>query len=85
VLIFDDSTSAVDTATEARIRRRLAEELPGVTKIVITQRVSAIEGADRIVVLENGRIRAAGTHAELLERDPVYRDICRLQRRGAAS
>jgi len=85
VLIFDDSTSAVDTATEARMRKRLAEELPDVTKIVITQRVSAIEGADKIAVLENGRIRAAGTHAELLQRDPVYRDICELQRRGAAA
>ena len=83
VLIFDDSTSAVDTATEAKIRTRLQEELRDVTKIIITQRVSAIESADKIVVLEGGKITGAGTHAELLESNPVYRDIYALQRKGA--
>jgi ATP-binding cassette subfamily B protein len=83
VLIFDDSTSAVDTATEAKIRTRLQEELRDVTKIIITQRISAIESADKIVVLEGGKITGAGTHEELLESNPVYRDIYALQRKGA--
>ena len=85
VLIFDDSTSAVDTATEAKIRARLQQELRDVTKIIITQRVSAIESADLIVVLEGGKIIGAGTHGELLESNPVYQDICALQRKGAVA
>ncbi len=83
VLIFDDSTSAVDTATESKIRARLQAELRDVTKIIITQRISAIESADKIVVLEGGRITGVGTHRELMESSPVYRDICALQRKGA--
>lgn len=83
ILIFDDSTSAVDTATEANIRRQLNEELTDVTKIFITQRISAIEHADQIVVLENGRINEVGTHEQLLEHNPIYQDIYAIQRRGA--
>jgi len=85
VLIFDDSTSAVDTATEAKIRARLQQELRDVTKIIITQRVSAIESADLIVVLEGGKIIGVGTHGELLESNPVYQDIYALQRKGAVA
>jgi ATP-binding cassette, subfamily B, multidrug efflux pump len=84
VLIFDDSTSAVDTATEAGIRRQLAQELTDVTKIFITQRISSIESADQIVVLENGKINEVGTHEELLAHNPIYQDIYALQRKGAA-
>jgi len=83
VLILDDSTSAVDTATESTIRARLQAELGDVTKIIITQRISAIEHADKIIVLEGGRITATGTHRELLGKSDVYRDICALQRKGA--
>ena len=83
VLIFDDSTSAVDTATEAKIRTALSA-LPGVTKIVIAQRVTSVMGADQIVILEDGRIHAVGTHRELLERDPIYQEIYASQRKGGA-
>ncbi|MBW7572310.1 ABC transporter ATP-binding protein [Caproiciproducens faecalis] len=85
VLIFDDSTSAVDTATEAKIRRRLAENLKDTTKIIITQRISSIENADLIVVLEDGKINEAGTHEELLAHNPIYRDIYEFQQKGATA
>lgn len=85
VLIFDDSTSAVDTATEAKIRRRLAEGLKDTTKIIITQRISSIEKADLIVVLEDGKINEAGTHEELLAHNPIYRDIYEFQQKGATA
>ena len=85
VLIFDDSTSAVDTATEAKIRERLAEDLRDTTKIIITQRVGAIESADLIVVMKDGRIDDAGTHEELLDRSPIYRDIYEFQRKGVTA
>jgi ATP-binding cassette subfamily B protein len=84
VLIFDDSTSAVDTATEMKIRTRLQEELYDVTKIVITQRISSIEKADLIVVLDNGRINEIGTHEQLLKDNPIYQTIYEFQRKGAA-
>ena len=83
VLIFDDSTSAVDTATEAKIRERLAESLKDTTKIFITQRINSIEHADLIVVLKDGKINEAGTHAELLAHNPIYRDIYEFQSKGA--
>lgn len=85
VLIFDDSTSAVDTATEAKIRRRLGEELKDTTRIFITQRISSIEDADEIVVLEDGRISAVGTHDELMESSVIYRDIYEFQQKGATA
>ena len=81
VLIFDDSTSAVDTATEGKIRRALSA-LTDVTKIVITQRVTSVLSADLIVVLDDGRIHAVGTHEELLEKDPIYQEIYALQQKG---
>ena len=84
VLIFDDSTSAVDTATEARIRERLSHELRDTTKIIITQRVGAIEDADLIVVMKDGKIDDTGTHGELLARNPIYRDMFEFQTKGAA-
>ncbi len=83
VLIFDDSTSAVDTATEGKIRRALSA-LTDVTKIVITQRVTSVISADLIVVLDDGRIHAVGTHEELLEKDPIYQEIYALQQKGGA-
>ena len=81
VLIFDDSTSAVDTATEAKIRSALAA-LRGVTKIIIAQRISSVMNTDKIVILEDGRIHAVGTHAELLASDPIYQEIYASQMRG---
>ncbi len=75
VLILDDSTSAVDTATDARIRRAFREEIPGTTKIIISQRISSVMDADRILVLEDGQVNGFGTHEELLENNAIYREI----------
>ena len=84
ILIFDDSVSAVDTATEARIRRALAA-LSGVTKIIIAQRVTSVMGTDKIVVLEDGRIHAVGTHSQLLASDPIYQEIYHSQMKGGGA
>lgn len=83
VLILDDSTSAVDTATEARIREGLARELPGMTKIIIAQRVSSVAHADQILILDDGKLNDVGTHQELLERNRIYQDIYYSQQEGA--
>ena len=82
VLILDDSTSAVDTATDAKIRRAFAEEIPGTTKIIIAQRVSSVESADRILVLEEGRINAFDTHENLLKNNAIYQEIYTSQMEG---
>ena len=83
ILILDDSTSAVDTKTDALIRKAFQEEIPATTKIIIAQRISSIEDADRILVLDQGRISGMGTHEELLKTNEIYRDIYRLQQKGA--
>ena len=75
IMIFDDSTSALDLKTEAKLYDALKKECPEVTKIIIAQRIASIKGADRIAVLERGRISALGTHKELLKTSAVYRDI----------
>ena len=75
VLILDDSTSAVDTATDAKIRKAFREEIPGTTKIIIAQRISSVQDADRILVLENGQINGLGTHAELLATNAIYQEV----------
>ena len=81
VLIFDDSTSAVDTATEGKIRAALSK-LQGVTKIIIAQRITSVMDADLIVILEDGKIHAAGTHRQLLAEDPIYQEIYASQMKG---
>ena len=83
VLILDDSTSAVDTATEAKIRQGLAECLPGTTKIIIAQRISSVAHADQIIILDDGKIDAIGTHETLLNTNAIYQDIYHSQREGA--
>ena len=82
VLILDDSTSAVDTATDAKIRKAFAEKIPGTTKIIIAQRVSSVEGADRILVLDNGQINGIGTHEELLATNKIYQEVYTSQTQG---
>ena len=82
VLILDDSTSAVDTATDARIRAAFAEKIPGTTKIIIAQRVSSVEHADRILVLDEGRINGFDTHENLLKTNAIYREIYESQVNG---
>lgn len=82
ILILDDSTSAVDTATDARIRRAFAEEIPDTTKFIIAQRVSSVQGADRIIVMENGQIHGFGTHEELLKNNEIYREVYETQTQG---
>ena len=79
ILILDDSTSAVDTKTDKLIRRALKEDLPHMTKIVIAQRISSIEEADQIIVLDNGQINDIGTHQELLANNEIYREIYQSQ------
>ena len=82
ILILDDSTSAVDTATDAKIRKAFAEEIPNTTKLIIAQRVSSVQGADRIIVMDEGRINGFGTHEELLETNEIYREVYESQTQG---
>ena len=83
VLILDDSTSAVDTATEAKIRSGLAEKLPDMTKIIIAQRISSVRHADQIIIMDRGHVEAIGTHESLLRDNQIYQEIYASQKEGA--
>ena len=82
VLILDDSTSAVDTATDAHIRKAFREDIPDTTKLIISQRISSVQDADRIIVLDNGRIDGFDTHENLLKTNAIYQEICEVQMQG---
>lgn len=82
VLILDDSTSAVDTATDAKIREAFAKEIPDTTKLIIAQRVSSVQHADHIILMENGKINGYGTHEELLRDNEIYREVYESQTSG---
>ena len=79
ILILDDSTSAVDTATDAKIKQAMREIIPGTTKIIIAQRISSVQDADRIIVLDGGKIAEEGSHAELMAKNGVYGKMFTLQ------
>ena len=83
ILILDDSTSAVDTATDAKIRKAFAEEIPNTTKLIIAQRISSVMNADRIIVLNNGVVDGFGTHEQLMESNEIYRDVYESQTKGS--
>jgi len=83
ILILDDSTSAVDTATDAKIRKAFAEEIPNTTKLIIAQRISSVQNADRIIVLNDGVLNGFGTHEELLEHNAIYREVYEAQTSGS--
>ena len=82
MLILDDSASAVDTATDSKIRKAFAEEIPNTTKLIIAQRISSVQNADRIIVMENGRINGFGTHEQLLASNEIYREVYESQTSG---
>ena len=75
ILILDDSTSAVDTKTDSLIRKAFAEEIPNTTKLIIAQRISSVQDADKIIVMDNGEINAFGTHEELLATNDIYKEV----------
>ena len=83
VLILDDSTSAVDTVAESRIREQLAQKLPDMTKIIIAQRISSVRHADQIIVLDDGKVQGIGTHEELMAGNEIYQEIYDSQKEGA--
>ena len=82
ILILDDSTSAVDTKTDASIRRAFKEEIPGTTKIIIAQRVASVQDADMIIVLDNGTVNAVGNHEELMRSCSIYQEVYHSQQKG---
>ena len=82
ILILDDSTSAVDTHTDAMIRKAFREEIPNTTKLIIAQRIASVQESDLIIVMEDGRMSAAGTHEELLRTSPIYREVYESQTKG---
>ena len=82
ILILDDSTSAVDTRTDASIRKAFREEIPNTTKLIIAQRVASVQDADMIIILDNGQISAVGTHDELLETSKIYQEVFYSQQKG---
>ena len=82
ILILDDSTSAVDTRTDAKIRQAFREEIPGTTKLIIAQRVASVQDADMIVIMDNGKICDVGTHQQLLETSEIYREVYESQKKG---
>ena len=84
ILILDDSTSAVDTKTDAMIRQAFLEEIPETTKLIIAQRISSVQDADRIIVMDGGRIADVGTHEELLASSEIYREVYESQTKGGA-
>ena len=82
ILILDDSTSAVDTKTDALIRKAFREEIPDTTKIIIAQRISSVQDADRIIVMDDGKISGIGTHEELVKNNAIYREVYESQQKG---
>jgi ATP-binding cassette subfamily B protein len=82
ILILDDSTSAVDTHTDAMIRKAFAEEIPGTTKLIIAQRVASVQDADLIVIMDNGMVAAVGTHEQLLASSTIYQEVYYSQKKG---
>jgi len=83
ILILDDSTSAVDTKTDSLIRKAFREDIPNTTKIIIAQRISSVQDADKIIILENGKINGIGTHKELLKDNDIYKEVYNSQTKGA--
>ena len=84
ILILDDSTSAVDTKTDSLIRKAFAEEIPDTTKFIIAQRISSVEDADKIIVLEGGKLNGFGTHEDLLKNNAIYREVYESQVKGGS-